>query len=139
MSTNQGQLAMLFGLLLLASEQASAGRLFEWVDRDGTTHFSDRPPVGVPFAEKTVRPASGAARPGNETGIRKAERMLLKNADHQNMELERAKRVAAMLVEQRKSRCSQARTRYQEAIHRPGSAGGGDYKAYRRKMKEVCD
>jgi hypothetical protein len=63
----------------------------------------------------------------------------LKNAQRQISEIERAKLAAARRVEQRKSRCRQARSRYQDAIHRPRSAGGGDYKAYRRKMKEVCD
>jgi hypothetical protein len=139
MSSHQGALATLFCLLLLACEQSSAGKLFEWVDSDGTTHFSDRPPVGLPFAEKTARSASGVARPDNEAGIRKAERALLKNAQHQNSKLERAKQVAALQVEQRKSRCRQALNRYHAATHRPRSAGGGDYKAYRLKMKEVCD
>jgi hypothetical protein len=139
MSSLQGLLATLFCLVLLVCEQSSAGKLFEWVDSNGTTHFSDRAPIGLPFAEKTARSTSGAARPGNEAGIRKAERALLKNAQRQIADIERAKQAAAQQVEQRKSRCRQARSRYQEVIHRPRSAGGGDYKVYRRMMKEVCD
>jgi hypothetical protein len=139
MSPHQGPRATLFCLLLLVCEQSSAGKLFEWVDSNGTTHFSDRAPVGLPFAEKTARSTSGAAQPGYEAGIRKAERALLNNAQRQISEIERAKQAAAQQVEQRKSRCRQARSRYQEAIHRPRSAGSGDYKAYRLKMKEVCD
>lgn len=139
MSSHQGRLATLLCLLLLVCEQSSAGKLFEWVDSNGTTNFSDRAPVGLPFTEKTARSASGAVRPGNETGIRKAERTMLKNAQRQDSEIETAKQAAVLLVEQRKSRCRQARSHYLEAIHRPRSAGGGDYKAHRRKMKEACD
>lgn len=139
MSSHQASLATLFCLLLLAGEQSSAGKLFEWVDSNGTTHFSDRAPVRLPFAEKTVRSSSGTARPGIEAGIRKAERALLKNAHREVYEIDRAKQAAALQVEQRKSRCRQARNSFQEAIHRPRSAGGSDYKTYRRKMKEVCD
>lgn len=139
MSSRQGTFATLFCLLLLTGEQSSAGRLFEWVDNNGATHFSDRAPLGLPFVEKTIRSASGTARPGNETGIRKAERILLKNAQRQDSEIERARQAAEQQLEERKSRCRQARTRYHETIHRPGSAGDSDFRPYRRKMNAACD
>jgi len=139
MSLKPDTLSLLLCLLLLTSGQTPAGRLFEWVDQSGTTHYSDRAPAGQPFAEKTVRPASGSALPGYETGIRDAERDLLKDARRQDAEIERARQAAAKQYEQRKSRCRQARSRYHEATHRPGSKGGSDYKSLRRTMKQACD
>jgi Domain of unknown function (DUF4124) len=138
--SNQGKLAALFCLLLLACEHSSAGKLFEWVDSSGTTQYSDRAPSGLPFTEKTVSPASGAARPGNETGIRKAEYAVLENARQQDSEIVQARQAAAQRIEQRKLHCRQARTLYHEATHRPRSAGGGgDFKEKRLKMKVACD
>lgn len=138
MSLHQGPRAAWLCLLLICGK-SSAGKLFEWVDSSGATHFSDHAPVGLPFTEKTARPAAGTARTDNETGIRKAEQALLLNAQHRDLEIEHARQASAHQTEQRKSRCRQARTRYQEAIHRPGSVGRGDHKAFRRRMKEVCD
>ena len=126
-------------LLFLAIGQAPAGRLFEWVDSNGATHFSDRAPAGLPFVEKSVRPASGTAAPGFETGIRDAERDLLKDARRQDDAIKQARKAAAKQLEQRKSRCRQTRTRYHEATHQPGTRGGGDYKSLRREMKQACD
>lgn len=126
-------------VLLLTSEQSLAGRMFEWVDQNGTTHFSDRAPAGQPSREKTVRPASGAALPGFETGIRDAERDLLENARRKDAVIKRARQAAARQLEQRQSRCRQARSRYRETTHRPGKKGGGDYKTLRRKMNKACD
>jgi hypothetical protein len=143
MSIHPGPLATLLRLtllcLLLVCGKSSAGNLFEWVDSSGTTHFSDRAPIGLPFSEKTASPATRTARTDNEAGIRKAERALLQNAQRHDLEIEHARQAAALRTEQHKSRCRQARSRYQEAIHRPGSAGRGDYKAFRNRMKEVCD
>lgn len=139
MSSRQGTLSTLLGLLLMAGGQTSAGRLFEWVDHNGATHFSDHAPPGLPFAEKTIRPASGSASPGNEVGIREAERILLKNSQQQDSEVERARQAAAQQLEERKSRCRQARKRYHETIHQPGSAGVSDFRTPRRKMIEACD
>jgi hypothetical protein len=126
-------------LVLLTSERSLAGRMFEWVDQNGTTHFSDRAPAGQPFREKTVRPASGAALPGIETGIRDAERDLLKNARREDAEIKRARQATARQLEQRQSRCRQARSRYRETTHRPGKEGGADYKTLRREMNKACD
>lgn len=139
MASAPGKRTLLLCLVLLNSGQSLAGRLFEWVDHNGRTHFSDRAPAGQPFVEKSVRPASGAAPPGLETGIRDAERSLLKHARRGEEKIERARQAAAMQLEQRQSRCRQARTRYHEATHQPGTKGGGDYKSMRRKMKQACD
>lgn len=138
-SSPQGICTTLFCLLLLSCEQSCAGRLFEWVDNNGATHFSDRAPRGLPFAEKTIRSSSGTAQPGNESGIRNAERILLKNARRHDSEIARARQSAAQQFEERKSRCRQARARYHETIHRPGSAGNSDFRTHRRKMNEACD
>lgn len=138
-SRHQVTLATLLCSLLVAGEHTFAGKLFEWVDRNGAAHYSDRAPVGLPFAEITVRPASGTGQPGNETGIRKAERALLQKARHKDMEIERSRQAAARQIEQDTSRCRQARSRYHDAIHQPGSAGDSDFRALRRKMKDACD
>lgn len=130
---------LLLCLVLLICEQSAAARLLEWVDQNGTTHFSDRAPAGQSFREKTVRPASGSALPGFETGIRAAERDLLKNARREDAEIKRARQAAARQLEQRQSRCRQARSRYHDAAHRPGTKGGSDYKSLRREMNKVCD
>jgi len=139
MSFRQGTFATLIGLLLLTGKQSTAGKLFEWVDNNGVEHFSDRAPLGLPFAEKTIRSASGSEPSGNETGIRRAERLLLKDAQRQDSEIERARQAAAQKLEEHKTRCRQARIRYHETIHRPGSAVESDFRTYRRKMNEACD
>jgi hypothetical protein len=139
MSYHHGIIAPLFCLLLLAGEYAFAGRLFEWVDSTGTTHFSDRPPPGLPFTEKTITPASGPEASGAETGLRKAERDRLENAQRKDSETAQARQAAALAIEQKKSRCRKARTRYQEASHRRGAARNGDFKIFWRKMKQACD
>lgn len=138
-SRHQVTLATLFCSLLVAGEQSFAGKLFEWVDKNGAAHYSDCAPVGRPFAEITVRPASGTGQPGNETGIRRAERALLKKTRHKDTEIKRTRQAAAQQIEQGKSRCRQARSRYHDAIHQPGSAGDSDFRALRRKMKDACD
>jgi hypothetical protein len=139
MPSQQGLFTMLFCLQFLASEPASAGSIFEWKDKNGAMHFSDHAPVGLPFTEKATRPASSATGPVNETGIRKAERILLENVRRQRLEIERARQALAQQYEQRQFQCSQERTRYHEMIHRPGSAGSGDFRIQRRKMNESCD
>ena len=139
MSLHPGTLARISCLLLVACDYISAGNLFEWVDQHGATHYSDRAPSGLPFTEKTVKSASGAARHDNERGIRKAERLLLKKAEQRKSNIELARQAAAKQVEQRKLRCRQARTRYHEASRQRGTAGRGTYKQYWRRMNEVCD
>lgn len=138
MHAKTGALTILFCLLLPAGEHALAGRLFVWVDEDGARHYSDRAPAGVPYRETTVRPASGGAQPGFETGIRDAEHDLLKEARRENAEIQNARQAAARRFEQRKSDCRQARTRYHRETHRPGSKGI-DYKAFLQKMNRACD
>jgi hypothetical protein len=130
---------MLCCLLLLTSEQSSAGKLFEWIDNNGAPHFSDRAPVGLPFAEKSFSSALRTPESGNEPGIREAERILLENVQRQHLEIDRAKQAVAQQVEQRKVRCKQARALYHQAIHRPGTAGSNDFRMYRQKMNEACD
>jgi hypothetical protein len=130
-------LTILICLQLPNCERALAGRLFEWVDNDGTRHFSDRAPAGLPYREKTVMPASGGAQPGFETGIRDAEHALLEKVQRENSAIERARQAAAEQFEQRKSDCRQARSNYHQAIHRPGTRNG-DYKSLRQKMNKAC-
>ena len=139
MPSHRGTLATISCLLLLAFDLASAGQMFQWLDQHGATHFSDRAPTGLPFTEKTVKSASGAARQDNEIGIRKAERALLKKAEHRHSKIQQSRQATAKQLEQRKSRCRQARTRYQAASHRPGTAGRGEFKRHWRSMKEACD
>ena len=136
--SKSGALTILLCLLSLAGGRALAGRLFVWVDNDGTRHYSDRAPAGLPYRETTVRPASGDARPGFESGIRESEHDLLKEAQREISKIEDARLAAAKQREQRKSNCRQARIRYHEATHLPG-ARGGDYKSFLQKMNQACD
>jgi hypothetical protein len=129
---------MLLCLLQLTGGRALAGRLFVWVDSDGAKHYSDRAPAGLPYRETTVRPASGGARPGFETGIRESEYDLLKEAQREISKIEDVRQAAVKQLEQRKSNCRQARIRYHEATHLPG-ARGGDYKSFLQKMNRACD
>jgi len=129
---------MLLCLLSLAGERALAGRLFVWVDNDGAKHYSDRAPTGLPYRQTTVRPASGGARPGFETGIRESEYDLLKEAQREISKIEDVRQAAAKQREQRKSNCRQARIRYHEVTHLPG-ARGGDYKSFLKKMNRACE
>ena len=138
MHSKTGMLTTVLCLLLLSGERVFSGRLFVWVDSDGETHYSDRAPAGTPYRETTVRPASGKARPGFETGIRDAEQLLLKQAQRESSEIEKARRTAAKQHEQRKSYCRQARNRYHHETHRPGTKDK-DYKPLLRKMNQACD
>lgn len=133
-----GALTILLCLLMLANGQVLAGRLFIWVDKDGEKHYSDRAPTGLPYRETTVRPASGGARPGFETGIRDAEHDRLKEARRGNPEIEEARQAAAKQHEQRKANCRQARTRYYRETHRPGIRSD-NYKSLLQKMNQACD
>jgi hypothetical protein len=140
MPTRRGTLyGMLSCLLLYASEQSSAGKLFEWRDKDGTRQFSDRAPAGLPFSERSFSSISGTPGSEIEPGIRKAEHILLENARHQLLEINRERQALAQQTEQRNDRCRQARIRYHEVIHRTGTAGSSDFRTYRRKMNESCD
>jgi hypothetical protein len=138
MRSKTGVLTILFCLLLLAAGQVLAGRLFVWVDNDGERHYSDRAPAGLPYRETTVRPASGDARPGLETGIRDAEHGLLEAAQRENSAIEAARQAAAKQLEQRVSHCRQAHLRYHQETHQPGTRSN-DYKSFRQKMNQACD
>ena len=129
---------MLLCLLPLAGGQALAGRLFVWMDNDAAKHYSDRAPIGLPYREIIVRPASGDARPGFETGIRESEYDLLKEAQREISKIDDVRQAAAKQREQHKSDCRQARIRYHEASHLPG-ARGSDYKSFLQKMNRACD
>jgi len=138
MISHRGSLAVVSCLVLVCSP-TTAGKLFEWVDKEGTAHFSDRAPNGLPYTKKTVKPATGPARQGSERGIRKAERLLLKNAGRRKAEVERTRQASARQSQERKSRCEEARNRYHDASHRPGTARRGDFKVYLHRMNEACD
>jgi hypothetical protein len=133
-----GALTILLCFLMLANGRVFAGRLFVWVDSDGEKHYSDRAPAGLTYRETVVRPASGSARPGFETGIRNAEHDRLKEAQRENSEIEKARQAAAKQLEQRKANCRQARTRYHQETHRPGTRNN-NYKSLLQKMNRACD
>ena len=123
---------------MLANSKILAGRLFVWVDSDGEKHYSDRAPTGLPYRETTVRPASGSARPGLETGIRDAEHERLHEAQRGNPAIEEARQAAARQLEQRKANCVQARNSYHRETHRPGIRSS-NYKSLLQKMNQACD
>jgi len=125
--------------MLLCCGHAAAGKLYEWIDRDGTTHFSDQAPLAIPYTEKKVRPASGSASSGKTSGIRAAERRLLEKIELRQTKLKQSRQAAVTEYEKHRKRCRQAQARYRDTARLPRSAGGGKYKSLLNAMNQTCD
>ena len=103
-------------LLILLTSPSFAGDIYKWVDKNGKTHFGDRPPVGVTQAQEVkIRDIPEADRrvPSNED--RRSRQDLL--IEYFEEDRAKKKQTAASEKEQREklaAQCAQATRRLQE-------------------------
>ena len=97
-----------FALVALLAAAAANAQVYEWKDDKGKTHYSDKPPIGVPRAPRTID--SQPAATGNSTPKSLADRELefrKRQKDAQD-NAEKANKEQTASVE-KKANCTNAR------------------------------
>jgi hypothetical protein len=120
---------------------AHAGKLYTWMDENGQTQYSDRPPVGSNYTEKHIRSGSRGSNTAGPGGLRHGELGLLRKNDSREAGITASRRAASKQYEKRKHSCTAAKKRYSDALRSPRSRGL-EYKEraknYYHKMRDVC-
>ena len=60
--------ALAAGVMAMAVAASSYAQLYKWVDKDGRTRYSDRPPVGIQATPLSPPPAPASASPAPAAG-----------------------------------------------------------------------
>ncbi len=148
-------LAVLAAFVMYQPATAQEGSVYKWVDKDGTIHYTDRPPVSgnaelLSISSRRTDKSAVQARlakraEANEVAaLREAQQAEDAAAEQENQ---------AQIAEQRRANCQQARgtlKKYDDAhiLYKPGENGEREYLsdaeidaariAARRSVKEWC-
>lgn len=97
--------------LALLGASPHAAEVYKWVDKNGKTHFGDKPPPHVTGAETLdVRPAPTSGNHAPSDAARRARRQrLLDDYAEQRSEKKLAAEKKKQQEQERKRRCAQAR------------------------------
>ncbi len=147
--------AVLSALVMYQPAEAQEGAVYKWVDEDGTTHYTDRPPVSGDaelLSIQSRRTNNGAVQARLAKRSEATEVANLRDAQ-QAEDASAEKDNQAQIAEQRRANCQQARgtlTKYDDAhiLYKPLADGEREYLtddeidaarlAARESVKEWC-
>jgi hypothetical protein len=115
-----------------------AGKLYSWVDENGQSQYSDRPPTGIHYTERHIRSGSGKNIPVDQYGLRHGEQKLLRNINSRKSDILSSRRIDLKKHAASKKRCSQLEARYHTLLSEPGEDDRNKIKRAYRNMKSAC-
>ena len=131
--------SMLFVLFIhFTGSLAHAGKLYSWVDENGQSQYSDRPPTGRHYTEKHIRSVPGKGSPIGERGLRHGEQELLRKSNSRKSDILISRRAALKKHVASKKHCSQLAERYRSLLGEPGEDDRKKVKEAYRHMKSAC-
>jgi len=131
--------SLLFVLVIyFAGSLAHAGKLYSWVDENGQSQYSDRPPTGSNYTEKHIRSGSRESSPAGQLGLRHGEQELLRKSNSRKSDSLSSRRTILKKHEANNKRCSQLAERYHTLLGEPGEDDRKKIKKAYRQMKSAC-
>jgi len=131
--------SLLFVLVIhFVGSNAHAGKLYSWVDENGQSQYSDRPPTGGHYTEKNSRSGSRKNSPTGQRGLRQGEKELLRKSNSRKSDNMSSRRTALKKHAASKKRCSQLAERYRTLLGEPGEDDRKNVKKAYRHMKSAC-
>jgi hypothetical protein len=117
---------------------AHAGKIYSWVDENGQSQYSDRPPIGSHYTEKHNRSWSWESSPASQRGLRHGEKELLRKSNSRKSDILNSRRTALKKHMASKERCSQLAEHYHTLLGKPGEDDRKKIKKAYRHMKSAC-
>lgn len=117
---------------------AHAGKVYSWVDENGQSQYSDRPPTGSHYTEKRIHSGSRVSGPAGQRGLRHGEKEQLRKSNSRKSENMSSRRTALKKHAASKDRCSQLAERYRTLLSKPGEDDRKNVKKAYRHMKSAC-
>lgn len=115
-----------------------AGKLYSWVDENGQSQYSDRPPTGIHYTEKHIRSGPVKNSPVDQRGLRHGEQELLRKFNSRKSDILSSRRTDLKKHVASKKRCSQLEARYRTLLSEPGEDDRNKIKKAYRNMKSAC-